>query len=386
MSTSKDQIVLVGREDPELVAALSRFGYEVKGVHSSSPLPTFFEKEIVDLVILTELDSFPPEQLLSYLRGYERTRKVPVIVLGPQKNIPELSSADFSPLETVERPYSLGKLVSRVATQLRLRKLAGGEIDASLGEILAAQRDLTQKMKSEIEEARTIQRNLLPKSLPSDSRFDVAAVYEPVEEVGGDWYQVTRESSGKITAQIADVTGHGLPAAFIGSMTKLAFHAASIEAPGARLEQMNRLLSPLVPEGRFVTLATLLYDPATGGVRLARAGHPPALVLKRGEGTVVQMAPKGFALGFFDEGVFEEQELSLEAGDVILLYTDGFTEAQNRNFEQYGTERLSSALLRAKDEMTAEGIVRVILDDFYSFIDGRRVNDDLTLIALHRSA
>src|SRR4029079_8459183 len=138
-------------------------------------------------------------------------------------------------------------------------------------------------------EARSIQLALLPTSLPKSSKFEIAASYQPLEEVGGDWYYARTEKSGQVSMVIADVTGHGLSAAFIGTMTKLAMTAADRENPAERLFHMNRLMAPQLPDGRFVTMPSVLYTPETGEVQAGRAGHPPALLLHTATNEVVRL-------------------------------------------------------------------------------------------------
>ena len=186
--------------------------------------------------------------------------------------------------------------------------------------------------------------------------------------------------------QVADVTGHGLSAAFIGSMTKLALVAANKEKPDELLKEMNRLMAAQIPSGRFVTMATATYFPDTGKIMFARAGHPPALLLQRRTNTVKQLMGDGFAIGFFDDSSYSIVEEQMEVGDALLLYTDGISEAQNLSNATYGLDRLSAALLNTSPDDSTADILGKVLDDFDTFRQERMLKDDVTLIALRRLA
>jgi sigma-B regulation protein RsbU (phosphoserine phosphatase) len=290
-------------------------------------------------------------------------------------------------VEVVQTPFSVGALASRIALTLRLRKIAGtDERKSSLAESNANLRDPNSKFKKELEEARSIQQSLLPRVLPRDSRIELAVSYEPLDEVGGDWYFANTTHSGSISLQIADVSGHGLSAAFIGSMAKLAMTAAGTDEPSGLLGEMNRLLAPQIPSGRFVTMGSCLYDPATGKVRWARAGHPPALILRRKTHEVAKLLGEGFAVGFFEDSSYSLLEDKLEVGDALLMFTDGITEAQDLSGDAFGLDRLSAALLRTAQEQSSADMLRVVLDAFDAFRGERLIRDDVTVLLLKRSA
>jgi sigma-B regulation protein RsbU (phosphoserine phosphatase) len=290
-------------------------------------------------------------------------------------------------VEVIESPFSVGALASRIALTLRLRKVAGrDERRGSLAEINATLRDNNAKFKKEFEEARTIQQSLLPRTLPRDSRIDIAVSYQPLDEVGGDWYFAQAYPDKKIALQIADVSGHGLSAAFIGSMAKLAMTVAATTQPDELLAGMNKLLAPQIPPGRFVTMGGCLYDPETGTVRWARAGHPPALIVRAGTNEVTQLLGDGFAVGFFEDSEYTLIEERLAVGDALLMFTDGVSEAQDRSGEAFGIGRLSRALAEANTQPSCGSMLMKILDAFDSFRGERLLRDDITLVLLKRVA
>ena len=184
---------------------------------------------------------------------------------------------------------------------------------------------------------------------------------------------------------IADVTGHGLSAAFIGSMTKLAILASAQEEPAKRLAAMNNIMTPCLPPGRFVTMGSVLYDPTSGKVSATRAGHPPCMLVRKGKAAIENIGGEGFAIGFMTDGDYTQQSATLEVGDMLVLVTDGITEAQNRANKMYGFERLAATIRGAAPDAAAAGILKLVLDDLEKFCEGRILKDDVTVMILKRN-
>ncbi|MFM1848174.1 MAG: hypothetical protein RL417_1648 [Pseudomonadota bacterium] len=384
-----DSLLVVGGCDGRLRDLFGRLGYKLIEAGADRAVPEVLRQEVVDLIVLDAAALSDPFELCEFLRTEPSARQIPLVVLsGTIEAHDAIAAAAFPLLESIPPPHSSGGVVSRIATMLRLRKIAGEEKGASatLHEMNARLRDLTEHFTREIEEAREIQQSLLPAALPKDPRFTVAAAYDPLGEVGGDWYSVHQEPSGRITLQIADVSGHGLSSAFLGSMTKLAQRAVGEESPSRLLRGMNRLMAPLLPAGKFITSAVASFDPASGALSFARAGHPPALVCRSRTGTVEELRGEGFALGFFEDGEYTEVTTTLDVGDLLFLFTDGLSESQNRDRAIYGVDGLTRALLTAPPGASAAESLRLVLDHFGAFLDGRAVKDDVTVIALKRRA
>ena len=186
--------------------------------------------------------------------------------------------------------------------------------------------------------------------------------------------------------QIADVTGHGIAAAFLGSMTKLALTAASSEIPDELFHHMNRLLTPQMPPGRFITMSSVRYDPKSGKLQFAKAGHLPGLVIhKNASGaSFEQLKAPGFAMGFQEEGMYQLNETTLQPEDLFILCTDGFTEGQNRSGVMYGLDGLAQSAINHISKGSVDEILKDILSDFNDFLEGRLLKDDLTLLILRR--
>ena len=383
---SVDSLLIVGNNDQKLAALLKKMGYGLVTGESGQALPEILSGNVIDLILIDSSLEQNWLELCSFFRAEEATSTVPIVCLASDAKQIEEAKHSIERIEFVDLPYSAGSVVSKIAIQLRLRKLAGADNhNARLGEINAALRDLNDKFAKQIQEAQQIQETLLPTSLPADERFELAAAYQPLDGVGGDWYDVQKGPTGKISVQIADVTGHGLSAAFICAMTKLARSAATDkENPDELLQKMNSLMSPVLPEGRFVTGCSYLFDPATGLLKFARAGHPPALLLNRPEGKVRQLRAPGLALGFLEDAEYVSEEYQMEPNDMVLIYTDGIPEAQNMASTMYNTDRMEKIMLESAPEAAAAEILQRIFEDFGSWREGRILKDDVTAILLKR--
>ncbi len=224
-----DKILFVGVQDEKLTQFCKKMGHQILEASESETFLQLVESHVVDLILIDSEQEADAVELCQFFRGLDRSKDTPILLLASHRIFAlKLREAGLEDVEILEAPYSLGKIASLLATQLRLRKMKGAdESTASLSQMNAALRDYTEKVARELEEAKRIQNSLLPSSLPAHDKVDMAASYEPLDEVGGDWYYAAKTDDGKISVQIADVTGHGLSAAFIGSMTKLAMIAAN---------------------------------------------------------------------------------------------------------------------------------------------------------------
>lgn len=362
---------LVFLSSPDLDPILTKLGYKtISGDWSK------LEDANVDLIVLDCADP-QHQQLYDFIRGSENTQKVPIVAINNKRN----TFGDDNALEVIHEGESIGKLAGKIATQIRLRKFNGANpLSATVFEANAALRDLNDNLIKERQDARRIQQALLPSKLPTSEDLELAVHYSPLDAVGGDWYDITTfkfEGDSYTRLLIADVTGHGLAAALVGSMTKLAVNVAENPDPGKMLTRINALLVPVLPEGRFLTLALLTFNHTTKEVKIASAGHPPTILLKNGEVQLIEI--RSFPIGFTEEAEYESVSHSLKVEDALLLFTDGIIEGSNRSNEMFGMERLGSTFKESKAQKGTKTIAK-ILGTFGTFTDGRVVKDDVTLI------
>jgi CheY-like chemotaxis protein len=384
-----DAVLFLGRIDLKLKQLAVKTGYSCFEDERKVPLEKLIINSLIDLIVIDSRELPDGIALAERLRAEGASRRLPILFIPADEQMQnEIDKRAIAKLTVLKPNVEPAEVIGKMATELRLRKMRGSDpgSDATLSERNAALRDLTAHFAKELDDARAIQRSLLPHVLPTDERFELAVRYQPLAEVGGDAYFISTDSNGDLLLQVADVTGHGISAALLGSMSKLALSAVAQDDPAKLLEGANRLLTPQMPSGRFVTVVALAYDPRTGNVRSARAGHPPALVVHRSTGQVSELKGEGLPLGVLEESVYGNEQATLGIGDILVAYTDGITEACNRSNKMYGAQRLSEVLLKAPKTASAKEILDDLLKDFERFCDGRRLKDDVTIIVLNRRA
>lgn len=228
----------------------------------------------------------------------------------------------------------------------------------------------------EAEEARAIQQALLPKSSPYIPGFVISGRSVPARAVGGDWYDFIQFPDGRLGIVLADVSGKGTAAALLMSATRgmLRSLAESSCTPGEVLTKLNELLVNDFPAGKFVTLVYAVLDPSTRTVVFANAGHlQPLFIDDRGEHFLE--VERGLPLGVAP-GDYSETTISLSKGSRLIFYSDGITEAENPNQEEFGLCRLAEHAIRP------DASAVTIVDDVRSFANGSGVRDDATVVFL----
>lgn len=244
----------------------------------------------------------------------------------------------------------------------------------------AALRQRDARIAREYEDARTIQRALLPAAMPLVAGCELAARWQPASGVGGDCYDVHRFGHTDIGVSIADVAGKGLPAALLMSNLQAAVRAfaTGTATPGEVTASVNRLLTRNIAPGKFVTFCYAIVDLAAGRLTYANAGHNPPVLLRPG-GAVEWLGATGVVLGVFADATYEVRHTRLDAGDLVMWYTDGITEATNGCGEEFGEARLVAALRdagpRASDAVDAVAAAVALWS-------GGAPQDDATMIAL----
>jgi len=253
-----------------------------------------------------------------------------------------------------------------------------------------ARRDLARR---EMEQAEQLQRALLPLRLPDISGYEAQAAYRMAQHVGGDYYDVipVDGDDGLWVLIVADVAGKGFPAALVMTAVRTAMRilAPSLCSPVDILHALDQYLAKHHPGGPFVTIVCGVLDTKANTLTLASAGHTPALHRLAGSGAVLRVNPKGRPVGVQIEGrqgglTLASQTIALEAGDSLVLYTDGLTEARDRTGEPFGTERIEESLrLSHADAATS---LESIVSRLNEFSEGGLSEDDVTLLVLRRRA
>jgi phosphoserine phosphatase RsbU/P len=245
----------------------------------------------------------------------------------------------------------------------------------------AARRTLTRERKlveveQELVTARRIQNSIIPHASPDVRYLRIATRYQPMTSVAGDFYDFLKTGEHCLTILVADVSGHGVPAALVSSMLKVCFAAQREQAhnPAGILSGLNVMLRDCLG-GQFVTAACAAIDVAEQAITYSGAGHPPSLLLRKNTGSVMQLAENGLFIGPFPHAAYSNIVVPFESGDKLLLYTDGIVEATGSDGQEFGQERLEQLLGNAEDPEPAE-----FIEQLFRKISTPVQEDDLTVV------
>ena len=239
------------------------------------------------------------------------------------------------------------------------------------------------RYKEELKIAKTVQQSLLPAKLEQDPDFEISAFSESADEVGGDYYDTLRINEHEVALIIADVSGKGTTAAFHMSQMKGIFHSLAQQAPDPRdfMLKANRALVYCLERGSFISATYFVINTTTKKIHYSRAGHCPVLYYKSSTKAAAFLKDKGTALGMVRShdycNFIENNEINYSPGDVMILYTDGITEAKNKKNEEFGGHRLAE-VLQQNGEKSSKEIEDCISKNLYEFSGSEDINDDYT--------
>jgi sigma-B regulation protein RsbU (phosphoserine phosphatase) len=299
-------------------------------------------------------------------------------VLGRDPLLPVIVMTGWATIETavdamrrgartfVNKPWDDAELVRTVR-----REVDEGHVRRRAGAIASRER----------QDARLIQRALLPSTMPAIPGCEFAALWEPATDFGGDCYDVLRLGGGCVGVSIADVTGKGLPAAFLMSNLQASVRAFAAEqwSPRYVAEGINRALCGNPALRTFATFFYGVIDTVTRTLTFSNAGHNPP-ILVRADGSVERLSSGGLVLGVREHALYEQGETRIAAGDRIVLFTDGLNEAENEAGVDFGDEQLVQTVVSHRDQPAA-----VLLDTIFGRVPeftGGRFADDATLITV----
>lgn len=270
------------------------------------------------------------------------------------------------------------------ANDLRLLSIIAAQSGQLIRNSQLQQEALEKKrMEHELAMAHAIQVGLLPKKVPTIEGLEISNYFSPSDEVSGDYYDYFDFGENKIGMVLADVSGHGAPAALLMTMVKGILHAISqhFESADSVILEMNSILGHIIPEDMFVTMIFLVFDMENRLLRYSNAGHNPLLLYHDQSKSAEMMELPGPALGLSNVSVFNEREIPLNRGDLILIYTDGVTEAFNQEWEMFEEARLVKAVEEVAS-MQAGEIIEHLKNKLQEFRDGAPQADDVAMIAI----
>ncbi len=239
----------------------------------------------------------------------------------------------------------------------------------------------SKRYRKEIEVAKDIQNAFLPKKIPQHARYDFAAICKPSQDVGGDFYDLQRLTSGKFGIAIGDVSGKGIPGAILMANLYAGYRSRlrTEEYIHDMVRELNNLLVESTNTEKYTTFFYGELDPVNDTFTYCNAGHNPPLLIHQ-DGTAEELTVGGPVVGVLEGAEYKEQVIDLAPGDVLLFYTDGITEAQNRGGQYYEVDRLLNVAYQRQNRSTAQDIIENIHDDVFRFTNSDNLKDDVTVI------
>jgi sigma-B regulation protein RsbU (phosphoserine phosphatase) len=249
---------------------------------------------------------------------------------------------------------------------------------------LAAIEQAERIMKRDLAQAAEIQRGILPENAPEVPGLDLAGFNAPCRTVGGDYYGFVTYPGGRVGLALGDVSGKGMSAALMvmAFEARLRVLAEDEDTAATVVTRLNKITCANCPSNRFITFFFGILDPVTGELVYANAGHNPPFVV-RTSGDVELLRGGGPVLGILPIAPYAQESARLAPGDMLVIYSDGVTEATNKAEEEYGEERLAE-VLRCRRGEPAAAIVNAVTESLSQFAAGTPQADDITLVVAKR--
>jgi len=356
-----------------------------------------YRKNRYDLILLDlQMPGIDGFEVMKGLKKIEEDGYLPVIAITAQPEL-KLRALEAGAKDFVSKPFDMAELRARVYNILEVRLLhletkshskaleeTVRELERSREVIRLKNLEERRKSEQELALARETQESLLPRFLPQFEDFHIHAFNNPTRYVGGDFYDFLQLSSGEWVGILADVSGKGIPAALLSSMVlgALSMEFRSGTQSQEVLNRVNQLLYEKSLPFQFVTLFLFLLSPQGTG-QFISAGHNPVYLFRAATGNVEEIVSDSYVLGLFDFASYQARALHLCKGDVLVVYSDGLTEAENRQEEMFGTGRL----LRIIQQHASAGSVALkqkFLSAIEDFTQGVAQTDDITFVIVEK--
>jgi len=385
MASTQKRILVVDDDSVTrrlLVRTLTGAGYACRESESGADALARVRNEAPALLLLDyDMPGLNGAEVLKKMRTdpMPGVAQIPTIMLtGHGGEDSEVLCLEAGADDFVTKPIHPAVLRARIETQLRLRSMRDQLLKQN--EELEAWR---QNLEQDLAAARLTQQSLIPHKPPTLPGWEVAALYRPVIQVGGDIYGWLRLGDGRILFWIADATGHGAAAALLTTLAKLLFHHASVEndAPSEIMRVVDRDFRSMLGARCFMTAMCVALNPKTGAASIVGAGHPPLLVA-RFHGKTESIASSSPPLGLVTRSSFTETPLQLAAGDLFLLYTDGLYGSANGAHRRLTPGSLAKRLHSSSG--SAESLLRRLCREALPSENGDAPADDIAALAVRR--
>jgi serine phosphatase RsbU (regulator of sigma subunit) len=355
-----------------LAGLLKDKGYQLSVATNGQQALDLLERIRPDLILLDVMmpvmDGF---ETCRRLKSNAAWRDIPVIFLTSKSDTTDIVAGfEAGAVDYVAKPFNAHELLARINTHLTVDHL---------------RRSLEQAQKRELEMAFKVQSQLIPTRLPELPGWGFAARWQPAKEVSGDYYDFI-PGKGRLGIVIADVSGKGMHAALFMASTRSIIRAKATASlsPADNLSQANALLCADAAQGMFVTLFYAEVSPDHAGLTYVGCGHNPPFWYRADRGEIVELEPTGSVLAVNDDVQYKAKRIETGRGDVILLFTDGFTEAFNEQQELFGDDRLKDVLKRHAQE-SPQRILDAVQRELDAFVGAAPQSDDRTIVIAKRA-
>lgn len=375
VSTDAPPRILIADDQPDLLDALRLLlkseGMQMEAVTSPDEALAALSSRAYDLLLMDlnytgdTTSGTEGMDLLSRVQAIDAS--LPVVVMTGWGSVDlAVETMRRGVRDFVQKPWDNAQLLTLLRTEIT----SGRE-----------RRRRAHDDQRELDEARRIQRKLLPSAVPQIDGCEIATQWQPAAGVGGDCFDLIPFGPSTVGVCIADVVGKGIPAALLMSNLQAAVRAFATEAadPGELCQQVNRILCGRIAEGRFISFFYCRIDTALGILTYANAGHYLPVVVHV-DGTVSRLSDGGTILGVFSDACYEQGSIPLASGDRVILFTDGITEAENAAGDPFGEDRLIATAVEHR--ACSAPALEARLSGAVAAFTGGTYQDDATLIVI----
>jgi sigma-B regulation protein RsbU (phosphoserine phosphatase) len=325
-----------------------------------------------DLIITdTVMPKMDGISLIKEIKQLKTNDFIPIILMtGSDDQNVKITSLNIGADDFLSKPIDQKELVARVFSLLRLKRTH---------DLLYEKNRLIER---ELEAARRVQQHIIPNNFSNIDYPNVSGFYLPMEDIGGDFFDYYKLHNNKIGFLIADVTGHGIPAALIVTMTKMIFSnsANKFNSTKKLFTVVNKEICSLLMDSQYVTSFYCIYDPESKKLRFSNAGHCLPLLYKHKNKKVYSLeTDSGFFLGILDSTEYDQKSVKIDTGDRLLLYTDGVTEIKDKDNKQFSEKGLKSFMIN-NSQMRGNDFCNKLFDTIMDFSYKKIRNDDIAFL------
>jgi phosphoserine phosphatase RsbU/P len=376
VSTAQVPRTLSADDQPDVRAALRLLlkgaGYQTEAADSPAAVLNAIQQEKFDLLLMDlnyARDTTSGQEGLDLISQVQAVdHDLPIVVMTAWATVDlAVESMRLGVRDFVQKPWENSRLLRKLRTQIdqgRARRRA---------------HDREHQLQIELNEAREIQRGLMPRRMPHLPGFSLASAWQPAHDVSGDYLAAFKLNESRAALCVADVAGKGLPAALLMSNMQAALKSLASEhiSPSELCVKLNEIMCGNTPLRKFVTAFYGDLDVARRHLTYTNAGHNPPMLMRR-NGECIRLDDGGTVIGAFRGSTYAQRAIELFEGDTLLLFTDGVTEARDESGEEFGEDRLQQCLRSYRGGNAAE-LRTLILNEVTDFC-GHKFDDDATLM------